>query len=379
MAQAGIPWNVAVVVLSAALVLESDVAAQDVCSKFQIDGPCTLLPSYSAPTIDVTPKNSSTENLYCTVACTQNNAEVLSKYCPCAAALTTTLKTTTTLVTTTPASTTTPRPLTCYYSTQRPARLNTVSRRLYSSEPAVPECEVPGILGFFYESNGKVSLACTGTLVSENVAVINEKNCVTWLKRMTIYVLTDSYKTADLSKNISIKRETIQKLDPTGTLGGLYTVQLTANLTFNTRCLQPLCFPNMNILATDIDFTDCSILGFGSTTASMTDPAPPELRQIKVTVGLGSVRKGNLTVTRQDKLANSGCMGDDGGPLICSHKYTREYVAVGLITGVGSPCDSGLRQSTIVANMMQESVNKAYYNGIQRFMYEDPNVFTALV
>lgn len=49
-----------------------------------------------------------------------------------------------------------------------------------------------------------------------------------------------------------------------GKLGGLYTVQLTTNLTFDRGCIQPICPPNANIPATDIDLEDCRVVGYGS-------------------------------------------------------------------------------------------------------------------
>ncbi|CAG5116388.1 unnamed protein product [Candidula unifasciata] len=400
-----IQWRVIIVAVMGAC-LEQYTLAQDICSKFQLDGPCRY------PALD---RNATygflsqppTPSPYCSLVCSQGNAELYTSVCPCAlpvtmvpstallytttmeatttteatttmAATTTMEATTTPEPTTTTMLTTTPRPVTCFYSSQRPAKLGSIARRMFSSTPVITECDYPGVVALFRENNGLLTFSCMASLLEEDLLLINEKNCLSWVQKYTTYAMADSYQISKVTRAVSVNKTTVARLDTTGSLKSLYTVRLNSKLTLNDGCTQPVCVPNINIPASDIDLEDCHIVGYGDTTSTM-GSTPPQLNEIKVRVALSSITKANLTVTRIDGQLGMSCMSDDSAPLICSHKITGEWVTIGITVSIGYPCPKPGFTKPVFASLLQEAPNLAYYNAIQKFKYADPNVFTAYI
>uniref|UniRef100_A0A0B6ZUM8 Peptidase S1 domain-containing protein n=1 Tax=Arion vulgaris TaxID=1028688 RepID=A0A0B6ZUM8_9EUPU len=359
-----------------------EVSAQDICEKFNIGGPCKLLKPQTNDT-----SNAQTPlvvgNPYCSLACSQGDAELFSDLCHCPSAVTEsattkTLTSTTQVSSTTTISTTTRRPVTCYYSTQRPARLSNVARRMYSSTPVLTECDYPGVVTLFRDNKGQLTPACMAVLMDVDALIINSKNCKAWVQNTDLYVMADSYRSNRATKTISVNRSSLKLLDESGTLKDLYTVKLNGKLRFNAGCTQPVCVPNINIPATDIDLNDCRIIGLGYTTNKLSDPVPPQLNEIKVKVSSSSISKTNLTITRVDKRPAIACLGDDSAPLICPHITSGEWITVGVTISVGYPCETSGLTNTVVTSLLGEAKNKAYYNAIlANFKYADPNVFAA--
>ncbi|BFZ13064.1 hypothetical protein BsWGS_16104 [Bradybaena similaris] len=420
-----VQWRI-VVVAAVGACLQQYVFAQDICTKFDIGGPCKSLQLTDETMyrfLSVPPTSSP----FCSIACSQERSELYSSICPCAVPVanvpttsflytaaqgnktttpepattietttttleptTTTLETTTTTLepttttlettttttpTTTTTRTTTPKPVTCYYSSQRPARFNSIARRVFSSEPVATECNYPGVVGLFREDKGSLVYVCMGNLLDDDLLLINEKNCLTWVQKYTIYAMADSYQVSKATKAVTVNSATVAQLDSTGSLRALYTVKLNSKLPFDGGCVQPVCVPNVNIPASDIDLDDCRIVGYGATNNTMGSMAA-RLNEIKVKVSESSTSKANLTITRVDKKAGTTCMSDDSAPLICSHKTTGEWVTIGITVTAGYPCATPTFTKPVIASLLQDAPNSVYYNAIQKFKYADPRVFS---
>lgn len=340
-------------------VLISSRAAASICGKFSVGGPCALLPVTTTTT--TTTASPLVDNSYCLLACTQQNDVIFGSLCNCAA-------TTTTEATTT---TTTPRPETCYYTRARSATLSPIVKRLYNPTNITTECQYPGVVGL-YRNPGTATekLQCMGTLLEENKILI-DSYCLQLIQSTQTYVMVESYKQSSVSINSpTVLPATAKPLDPTGANKKLYTVSISSAITFNEECIQPACVPNANIYSADIDFTDCRFVGYGDTT-DVIGSTSPTLMELKVKVNTGSIAGGLLTYTRVDKLSSKTgpCFGDQGAPLICTHKVTGEWVTVGVALAIGFKCSLGTFTSVTVASLLRESTIHNFYNGLQSFKY----------
>ncbi|CAL1540713.1 unnamed protein product [Lymnaea stagnalis] len=334
-----------------------------ICGKFSIGGPCMLLPDYTTTTTTLSP--SSSDNSYCQLACGQDNDDNFSSLCACAT------------TTTTEIPTTTPFADVCYYTNNRTAKLSTIVKRMYSGTEVATECEYPGVVGLYKDPDGpKEALQCMGTLLEEDKILI-EDFCMDLINAdlsQLVYVHAQSYHQEDVSTSSPyVNASTATLLDPTGANTKLYTISLSSPLTFNDQCVQPSCFPNARVLASDIDLTDCRIVGYGETTDGFGSPSKT-LKEVKVSVNRNTVTYLTLKYTRLDgKSSKTGpCFNDGGAPVICNHKISGEWITVGVVLAVGVPCSTGAFVSPTVANLLKEARVQTLFNGLQTFKYISP-------
>ncbi|CAL1540712.1 unnamed protein product [Lymnaea stagnalis] len=341
-----------------ATLMSCRVSTASICGKFSIGGPCALLPTTTKST--TTTAGPLVDNSYCLLACAQQNDVIFGSLCNCAGMTTTTL-----------ATTTTPQPETCYYTRARTATLSPIVKRLYSPTNITTECQYPGVVGL-YRNPGTADekLQCMGTLLEENKILI-DSYCLQLIQSTQTYVTVESYQQSSVSTSSpTVLPATAKALDPTGANKKLYTVSLNAPITFNEACIQPACVPNANIYSADIDFTDCRFVGYGDTT-DVIGSTSPTLMELKVKVNTGSIAGGSLTYTRVDKLSSKTgpCFGDQGAPLICTHKVTGEWITVGVALAIGFKCSLGTYAAVTVASLLRESTVHNFYNGLQTFKY----------
>jgi hypothetical protein len=324
-------------------------------------------------TTTVPPTQATTDSAYCRLACSENKSDLFNVICNCGTIATTA---TTATITTTTIPTTTQRPVTCYYSTQRLARRSARSKRLYSSNPVVQACDYPGIIRLIWDTEGERVSVCTALLLDEDLLLVSEECYLNSIIALETYVMTNTEQLADAKLDITVDAASAQKLDLTGQKSYFYTVKISKKLTFDKACIQPVCFPNVNIPKEDIDFNDCRLAGYGPKADD--DEDPNMLNEVRVTVTEKSLTNTNLTVQRVDKKGGLTCeMGDESAPLICSHRDTGEWITVGVTVATGFSCSTGLFRFPAVTSLLKESKDQTFFNAIQRFKYEDPATFPA--
>ncbi|GFO11158.1 hypothetical protein PoB_003766300 [Plakobranchus ocellatus] len=195
---------------------------------------------------------------------------------------------------------------------------------------------------------------------------------VRYALRYNLQVLVDSYDTSDILQNaLTLDRSSLAFLDTADPVRGmLKTVKLTQPARFDDACVQPACVPNKEIQAGDIDFDDCRFVGYGDTSSALGGAPPQRLMEVEATVERASISKNTLVVRRKIGSEKTGpCFNDFGSPVICSLLDTKEWVTVGMTSGVALPCESGLTMNVTVENLMREAVNPDFYNSLQSFRY----------
>ncbi|XP_055892000.1 uncharacterized protein LOC106070089 [Biomphalaria glabrata] len=331
--------------------LLSQVCYTTICGKFQVTGPCATV------TTTTTPADLGADSDYCQLACSQGADDVFSSLCDCA--------------TTTPATTmatTTPRPESCYYTRNRPAKLQSVNKRMYSAKPIAKNCEYPGVVGIYNATNSKV--LCMGILLEENVIAI-DSFCFKLVNSTKCVAAIEMYqKPSDLTTLPTVVASSALLLDPTKANNKIYTITLSKAVVFNDGCVQPACVPNANLPMADIDLNDCRLVGYGDINDTI-GATSSVLLEVKVVVNPSSVASGNLIYSRVDGISSrtGPCFSDQGAPLICNHLVTGEWVTIGLVTTIGFKCSIGSFTSPVIVSLLKESTNNQLYNGLQKFKY----------
>ncbi|KAH9488491.1 hypothetical protein Btru_062260 [Bulinus truncatus] len=312
-----------------------------ICGKFNVGGPCAYLPVTTTTTTTPSPY-FGIDTDYCRLACSQDQETVFGSLCSCGE--------------------------NCYYTRNRPAKLSTFVKRMYSGTPTVTECDYPGVVGIYNATSQK--FMCMGVLLEESKIMV-DTFCKNMVGVTLSYASLESYtKPQDFTGLPTVLASTATLLDPTKSNTKVYTVSLSKPVVFNDACVQPACFPNTNLPLADVDLNDCRIVGYGDTNNTF-GTASSVLLEVLVKVDPNSVTKGVLQYTRVDgKSSRTGpCFNDQGGPLICNHKVTNEWVTIGVVTSIGLKCTEGLSTVPAIASLLTESTNHNLYNGLQSFKY----------